>query len=88
MPTNGESDYLLFGLDSVPIFTYGMIVITTIVLAYTTIMDDSDVPTPNEIIKDTTNVMLGENNETKETKGGSKQYKLKKTRRNRQNLNR
>jgi hypothetical protein len=81
MPTNGDSDYLLYGINSIPIFTYTMIGITTIVLAYATMMDQGEAPTPSEIIE---NTLFGETKtSTSNVLGGNK--KNKKTRRHRPN---
>jgi hypothetical protein len=74
MPTNGESDYLLYGIGSVPLFTYGMIGVTTIVLAYATLMDQGE--DPNETVKTTTDSFFGQS-----SSGGKK-----KTRRIRPNI--
>jgi hypothetical protein len=42
MPTNGPSELSMSSLYGIPLFTYGMIGVTTIILAYVTFMDDSE----------------------------------------------
>jgi hypothetical protein len=82
MPTNGDSDYLLYGIDSMPIFTYAMIGITTLVLAYATMIDQGEAPTPSEMIENTTTSLFGEQKTANSNiLGGNK--KNKKTRRHR-----
>ena len=58
MPTNGQSEYLLFGLDGTPLFTYGMIGLTTIVIAYATMLDKDD-NVPNFLKSDANPGMQG-----------------------------
>ena len=48
MPTNGLADGILYTVNGAPVFTYGMITLTAVVLAYMTFMDDSDIPNPVE----------------------------------------
>ncbi len=43
MPTNSNYDGFFAGIGGIPLFTYGMITVTTIVLAYMTIMEPDEV---------------------------------------------
>jgi hypothetical protein len=49
MPSNGPAEKLLYGLKGIPLFTYGMIGITTLVLAYIT-FTDVDIENPLDTI--------------------------------------
>lgn len=42
MPTNTQFEGLFYGLNGIPLFTYGMIGLTSIVLAYFTILDTEE----------------------------------------------
>jgi hypothetical protein len=46
MPTNSNYDGFFAGIGGIPLFTYGMITVTTIVLAYMTIME------PDELVEE------------------------------------
>jgi hypothetical protein len=91
MPTNGESEYLLYGIDGAPIFTYGMIALTTIVIAYSTLVDGDNlpsfVPTPMGILDQNNSSSTGGKNSANSSPnhnayGGKKSKHKRKTKRN------
>jgi hypothetical protein len=49
MPSNGPAENILYGLKGIPLFTYGMIGITTLVLAYIT-FTDVDIENPLDTV--------------------------------------
>jgi hypothetical protein len=51
MPTNSDYDGFFSGITGVPLFTYGMILTTSIVLAYMTIMEP-DLPSTEEVVQE------------------------------------
>ena len=53
MPTNSNYDGYFNGIGKAPFFTYGMITVTTLVLAYMTVMDNSSAEDENEVKKET-----------------------------------
>jgi hypothetical protein len=53
MPTNGIADNILYSINGAPIFTYGMISITAIILAYVTFIETPDVPNENPLETET-----------------------------------
>ena len=50
MPSNGPAESVLYGFNGIPLFTYGMIGITTLVLAYVTFADIDANENPLEMI--------------------------------------
>jgi hypothetical protein len=44
MPTNGFADGILYTVNGAPVFTYGMITLTAVVLAYVTFIEAPDMP--------------------------------------------
>lgn len=54
MPTNGIADNILYSINGAPIFTYGMISLTAIVLAYVTFIETPDVPNENPLETEST----------------------------------
>lgn len=42
MPTNGIADDILYSISKAPVYTYGMITATALVLAYLSFMDDNN----------------------------------------------
>ena len=53
MPTNSNYDGYFNGIGKAPFFTYGMITVTTLVLAYMTVMDNTSSEDENEVKKET-----------------------------------
>jgi len=51
MPTNSDYDGFFTGIAGVPLFTYGMILTTSVVLAYMTIMEP-DLPSTDEVVEE------------------------------------
>ena len=49
MPTNGIADGILYTINGAPVFTYGMITITAVVLAYVTFAEAPDIPNENPL---------------------------------------
>lgn len=56
MPTNSNYDGYFSGIGGVPIFTYGMITITAVVLSYMTYMDTYIPDETTESIKEATSI--------------------------------
>jgi hypothetical protein len=80
MPTNGQNEYLTYGLDGgAPFFTYAMIGLTTIVIAYAT-MTDSDANLPNFLKSDYTNTNASVGGYSSESKNKSLKKDEKKKR--------
>jgi hypothetical protein len=49
MPTNGIADGILYSVNGAPAFTYGMITLTAVVLAYVTFIEAPDIPNENPL---------------------------------------
>jgi len=49
MPTNGIADGILYSVNGAPVFTYGMITLTSAVLAYITFIEAPDIPDENPL---------------------------------------
>jgi hypothetical protein len=59
MPSNGPAENILYGLKGIPLFTYGMIGITTLVLAYVT-FTDVDIENPLDTINPVSELQIPE----------------------------
>ena len=82
---NGQNEQLTFGFDGAPLFTYAMIGLTTIVIAFAT-MTDNDSNLPSFLKSDYTNTTAVGGSYPAENHASNKQIKKKETTKNRKTI--